>query len=281
MLGRTLFGIASLLSLSTPITNALPQSHQATSKEAKIDIVLHSPVRLTTNEQQKVKAEIREYGWETAEEIVRELYQDKGYFRVEVIPLRTPTIRTKTLVLQVNPGKRYHLVGITWRGNAALSESELAKLIPIELGEVFSRTKIAAGLNAVKKLYDSRGYINYACIPTPETNDDAATVAFVMVVDEGGQFRFGELDVQGIEEPHREILLNAWQGLHGRPYNAEDADNFFNHYFRSPWPKIRPENYTIRKIDEGDRSVNYSLQFVPYVRYLVGRNSQLEELKNP
>ena len=181
----------------------------------------------------------------------------------------------------MNPGKQYHLVRVSWRGNTAFSESELANLIPIQPGELFNRTKIAAGLKAAGKLYESRGYINFTCVPTPEMDDEAATLSFEMDVDEGGQFRFGELEVTGMEEAHREILLSAWQGLHGRPYNAADADEFFSRYFSSPWPNIRPENYLSRKIDEDNHSVDYSLQVVPWLRYRIRGNSQLELVESP
>jgi hypothetical protein len=83
-----------------------------------------------------------------------------------------------------------------------------------------------------------------------------------------------------MEEAHRGILLSAWQGLRGRPYNVEDADDFFNRYFRSPRPNIKPENYTVRRIDEANHSVNYSLQFVPWFRYRV-KGSRLEAVENP
>src|SRR5262249_40359222 len=161
------------------------------------------------------------------------------------------------------------LVRISWRGNKVFSESELASFIPFRPGELFNRAKIGRGLEAAQKLYYSRGFINYASIPEPEIDNKAATIAFVVEVDEGRQFRFGDLHVEGMEEAHREILLSAWQGLRGRPYNVEDADNFFNRYFRSPRPNIKPENYTVRKIDEANHFVNYSLQFVPYLRYRV------------
>jgi outer membrane protein assembly factor BamA len=104
---------------------------------------------------------------------------------------------------------------ISWRGNAALSQAELTKLVPFEPGELFRKSKIVEGLNSAKKLYDAQGYINYVVIPTPLTDDSAGTIAFEMVVDEGEQFRFGELDVQGMEEAHREILLSAMAGLAG------------------------------------------------------------------
>jgi outer membrane protein assembly factor BamA len=281
LLGRALFGIALLLSLWRLTADALPQSHSVASKDSSIDLVLRSPVHLTPAERRKLKRDILAYDSDTVAEIVRELYQDKGFFKAEVRVVRTPAITKKAVVIQVDPGKQYHLVGVSWRGNAALSQSELAKLIPFEPGELFSRTKIADGLNAAKKLYDSRGYINYTVVPTPETDDNAGTVAFVMDIDEGGQFRFGELDVQGMEQAQRQILLSAWQGLRGRPYNAEDANRFFNHYFRSPSPHINPTDIALRRIDERNRSVNYSLQFDPSIRYRVKRSSILEQAENP
>lgn len=280
MFGRTPFGIALLLCLPSLTSSAVAQSHQAASKEP-VDVVLRSPVQLTPIEHRKLQEKIRKYGWDSADEIVRELYQDKGYFKVEVIPIQTPTLTAEALVLQVDTGKQYHLIRISWRGNAALSQSELTSLIPFEPGELFSRTKITEGLNSARKLYYSRGYINYTCVPAANTDDDAGTIALDMDVDEGGQFRFGELDVQGMEEAHRQILLSAWQGLRDHPYSTKDADKFFNRFFRSPWPNIKPENYTIRKIEEFSHTVDYSLQFAPSIRYRVSANSHLELVESP
>jgi outer membrane protein assembly factor BamA len=276
-----LFGIGLLLNFWPLIAVALPQAHPAGSKDSGIDIVLRSPVQLTPTERRQLMRHVHLYDSDAVAELVRELYQNRGYFKAQVRVVRTPTPAKKALVIQVELGKQYHLVGVSWRGNTALSQSDLANLIPFEPGELFNRTKIADGLNAAKELYDSRGYINYTVIPTPLTDDDAGTVAFEMDADEGGQFRFGELDVQGMEQAHRQMLLSAWQGLQGRPYNAQDADEFFNHFFKSPWPHINPANLAVRRIDEGNRSVNYSLQFVPWIRYHITKSSRLEEVETP
>jgi len=280
-LGRTLVLIALLLAVLRRGANALPQSREAASKEVSIDVVVHSPVPLTLTERRKLKTKMCEFRLDTAAEIVRELYQDKGYFKAEVVPISTPSINTKALVLQVNPGRQYHLVGISWRGATVFPQSELATLIPVRQGELFSRTKFAAGLNGAKKLYESRGYINFTSVPLPEVDDQAGTIAFEIDVDEGEQFHFGELDVDGMEEAHREILVSAWQCLRGRPYNGEDADKFFNRYFRSPKPNIKPGNYTIREIDVHQLVVNYALRLVPSLRYRVRQNSQLELVAIP
>lgn len=282
-MGRILVAIALLVLDLCVAPISFSQFRETVGKEVSVDVVVHSPVTLTPTERQKMRAKIHQFGLDRAEdiaEIVRELYGDKGYFKADVVTVRTPTTKKNVLVLRVSPGKRYYLVRISWRGNTVFSESELANVIPFRPGELFNRTKVAEGVDAAQKLYYSRGFINYACIPEPEIDDAAATIAFKMDIDEGRQFRFGELQVEGMEVVHREILLSAWQGLRGRPYNEEDADKFFNRYFSSPWPNIRPENYTVRKIDEASHSVNYSLHFVPWLRYRV-KGSRLEAIENP
>jgi hypothetical protein len=55
----------------------------------------------------------------------------------------------------------------------------------------------------------------------------------------------------------------------------------FQAVFKSPRPNIRPEDYTIRQIDEANQLVNYSLKFVPNFRYCITRSSQLEPVEVP
>jgi outer membrane protein assembly factor BamA len=138
--------------------------------------------------------------------------------------------------------------------------------MPQQRGEIFNRSKIVFGLEAVKKLYSSHGYINYTSIPVPVIDDDRGTLGFEIDVDEGGQFHFGDLDIEGMEHEHREVLLSAWTQLHGKAFSQVDADEFFNRYFRSPLKWVRPENYTARHIDEANRLVNYELSVAPSIR---------------
>jgi outer membrane protein insertion porin family len=228
-------------------------------------------------------ASLRQVGWklsqeqpaaftmDTVQELVRETYQDRGYFKADVsaelTPIRDQSANAVAVLLQVSPGKQYHAAGISWRGMTVFSESELAKLIPVRAGELFNRSKMAGGLEAVRKMYTSEGYIDFTSIPIPQIDEEAGTVAFVIDVDEGGQFHFGELAVVGMQEEHRRILLSAWEGLRGQPYKTEAADKFFRRFFKSPFPNVTPGDYTIRNIDWYSHSVNYSLQLTPSLHY--------------
>jgi len=284
VLTRTLICV-SLLFLLVPCRAVCPPK-SVDSEGLKVKVLrlqIKTPVPLTPPERQKLIASLRRYGWkfsqeqsseftkDTAEELAREAYQDKGYIKADVstelVPIRAQGTNAVALVLKVRPGTQYHLTSVSWQGMTLFSESELAKLIPFSAGELFNRTKIANGLEAVRNLYDSRGYINFTSVPTPQIDDEAETVAFVIDVDEGGQFHFGDLEVAGMQEEHRRILLSAWEGLRGQTYRAGDAEKFFRRFFRSPLPNITPGDYTIRNVDERNHSVSYSLVLTPSLRY--------------
>jgi outer membrane protein insertion porin family len=283
VLSRNVIYVLLLLLSVAPAVGLAPVSGDASSLKVRVQrLEFKTPVPLSSSERQKLTASLRRAGWrlsqdqtpeftkDTAEELTREAYQDKGYFRAnvssELIPIRVPGTKAVALVLDVNPGRQYQLTGISWRGMTAFPESELEKLIPVHAGELFNRTKVAGGLDAAKKLYESKGFINFVSIPIPQIDDEAGTIAFVIDVDEGGQFHFGELDVQGMQEEHRRLLLSAWEGLRGQPFRGEEADKFFNRFFRSPLPNVRPEDYAVRHIDAYNHSVDYSLQLTPSLR---------------
>lgn len=240
-------------------------------------VIFESPVQLTTIERRKISAKVRELRLDDGEELVQEAYQDKGYFMAqawtELVPRATGG---NDLLIRVSPGRQYRLIQISWRGIALFSDSELSKLIPFHPGEIYNRSKIAEGLKALTNLYDSMGYINATYVPTPETNEDAGTVAFEIEVDEGGQYHFGELDVEGMDSSDREILISAWQQLHGSPYNKQKEEKFFGEYFRAPLSQIKPENYTFREVKQDEHVVNYSLHFVPWLRYRVSPTGELK-----
>ena len=253
---------------------------QPTGKVRVIRIQFQTPVPLTALEQQRLIGDLRKAGWkrwqeqtseftkDTAEELTRQLYLDKGYLKpqvsAELVPIPARNSKNSVaIVLKVTPGRQYYVTKISWQGVTVFPKYQLENLIPIKSGGVFNRTTIAKGLEAARDLYSSQGYVNFTSVPTPQVDDEAGTVAFVIEVDEGQQFRFGELEVEGMQEKHRQILLSAWENLRGSTYSAKSADEFFNRFFSSPLPNITPSNYTIRNIDERKHLVNYSLRLTP------------------
>ena len=282
MLVRILVCAWVLLGFALNLASAdTKSSSDQQSQSFKIQrIRFQSPVGLSSLVRQELLRECRKVGLrfapqttsellvENCEELVREAYQDKGYFKVKVSSdfSRVAERNVQDLIFEIEPGSQYSFSEIVWEGATVFDPAELNRLFSVNRGETFSRSKFAAGLEAVRRMYYSIGYINYIGVPAPLIDEEAKTIGFTIDVDEGGQFRFGCLTIVGMRPEHEKIVLNAWEGLRGQPYSSAEADRFFTRFLRSPLAWVKPEDYTSRHINEREHLVDYSLELAPRTR---------------
>jgi outer membrane protein assembly factor BamA len=152
-------------------------------------------------------------------ERVRAGWQNHGYFKVQVsdeasTATSTPIGQRVALSVHVDEGLQYNLGGITFRNNRAISNvNALRALFPIQDGEIFSRARIAVGLENLRKAYGAFGYINYTGVPDT-TFDDEKKLAFLEIdIDEGKQFYLTRVDILGLDGPsQREVLKDMRVG---------------------------------------------------------------------
>jgi outer membrane protein assembly factor BamA len=144
---------------------------------------------------------------EEAAERARAAYQDEGYFKAEVNAKALPIVTDKHLydiVIQIlTVGKQYRLEDLNIAKATSFPTQQLRDLFPIQRGEIFSREKIAAGLEALRRLYGSQGYINYTGVPDTEFDDDKATANLNINVDEGRQFLLRSVEALGVDSDTR------------------------------------------------------------------------------
>jgi outer membrane translocation and assembly module TamA len=239
-------------------------------------VVFHTPVPLPAAAERSIRQQLFHLAQavhstdqeaalgNAAEDIVREEYLNRGYFRTSVeAELQTAAdhgnVRTVELIFSIHPGKRYRMGDISWRGNSAISTQELAATMSVRRGEIFERQKIAAGLEKVRELYRSRGYVNFVSVPVPRIDEQRQIVSFDIDIDEGRQFLFGDLNLTGIEPKYSQMLLSAWSQLRGQPCNPKTADAFFRHYFTPFRSDVKPSDYVRFRINERTARVDYSL----------------------
>jgi outer membrane protein insertion porin family len=123
-------------------------------------------------------------------DLVRDAYQDHGYFKVDVsgpvVQMRGTKKRPAAdFVFEVHAGDLYRLKEIRWRNPGPFSESELDRLMRIQPGEIFSRAKIIAGLDSLRAAYDSKGYANFTAVPNTHIDEAARQIALEIDIDSG------------------------------------------------------------------------------------------------
>ena len=83
---------------------------------------------------------------------------------------------------------------ITFKNNKAISDvAGLRDLFPIKDGDIFSREKVAAGLENLRKSYVDLGYLNFTDVPDTVSDDAMGMISLEINMDEGKQFHVSNI----------------------------------------------------------------------------------------
>jgi outer membrane protein insertion porin family len=214
-------------------------------------------------------------------ERVRAEYQNRGYFKVLVEDPKTEIHDTghqgfHIPLLQSGPGKavditipieegdRYRLGTITFKNNKAIQNAAaLRSLFPIRDGDVFSREKIAKGLESLRKAYGEAGYINFTSVPDTKFDDEKKLVNLEIDVDEGKRFFVRRIEFEGNTTTRdkvirREIALEEGQVYNSRLWEMSLLRLNQLGYFE----QLKPDdpNTTERHLDEKNGTVDLTLK---------------------
>jgi outer membrane protein assembly factor BamA len=210
-------------------------SHKAlpSGPEVSIDNVSFSGfLQMPISDQDNIAASIRQeiHGdsldgvIEEALERVRAGWQNRGYFQVQVRgDARTLTRNAAdlhiALFVHVDENLQYRLNEITFK-HSNVDIDVLRSLFPIKAGDIFSREKIATGLENLRKAYGEMGYINLVVFPETRFDDERKTISLDVDLDSGKQFYVSEVNVLGLDEAARQQLLNDLPIQRGQVYNS-------------------------------------------------------------
>jgi hypothetical protein len=106
--------------------------------------------------------------------------------------------------------------------------AQLRDLFLLRSGDLFNATKFSRGLDNLRKLYGTRGYIDCVVNPVPRIDESLRTIDLVLELDEGKPYDFGQLYLEGVE-PHPgagKALLNSWKPLEGKRYNPLELQHW-------------------------------------------------------
>jgi len=90
--------------------------------------------------------------------------------------------------------------------------------------------KIRRGLEQLRRLYASRGYINFAPVPNTDADDENRVVTLRIDCGEGKQFHYGQLMVlrNELHQGDSERILKTWRFNVGDVYNGDEVEKFWS-----------------------------------------------------
>src|SRR6267154_704645 len=233
-------------------------------------------------------------------ERVRAEYQNRGYFKAGVSDPKTEIHDTghkgvHIPLVQAGPGKavditmpieegdKYRLGKITFKNNKAISNTAaLRTLFPLKDGDIFSREKIAKGLEALRKAYGQYGYINFTSIPSTTFDDDKKLAFLEVDVDEGKQFYVRRIEFTGNTTTRDKVIRRELALEEGGIYDSrlwELSLLRLNQLSYFDQLKSDDPNVTEKKLDEKNGQVDLTLKVKEKGKNSIGLNGGVSGLE--
>jgi outer membrane protein assembly factor BamA len=249
-----------LKKVKAPIRHVVFTNDADLSSDKKLEIVQR--LRAYEIVPKELASEMSSIAEET-DERVRAAFQDEGYFKAQVTSKAVRVVTDNQeydIVIPIRAvGRQYRLGDLNIVGAMAFSEVQLRDLFLIQRGEIFSRKKIAEGLDALRRLYGSQGYINFVPVPKTEFDDASGTADLEVSVDEGKQFRLRSVEVLSTDSETKARVLDDLAMKPGDIFSSEVWERTFTK-FRDLAQNPDP-NAVNKRLDEQNGLVDMVLDF--------------------
>jgi len=164
-------------------------------------------------------------------------------------------------IVPVTPGKQYAVSEVRWKGNSAVTTLEAAPYFHLTEGQPADAVRLMRDVDALIKLYRSRGYMTVQIKPDAQMDDEKNTVHYVINFAEGDLYKMGELEFLGVDSASKDRLRAAWTLREGEPYNAD-----YTRKFLDDAPRLLPKGlqYSIKlneELEAKDKTVEVTIQF--------------------
>jgi outer membrane protein insertion porin family len=150
-------------------------------------------------------------------------YQDNGYLRARV---QEPNIdidkknKEINISISIEEGSKYRVGKITSKSDDTVSENEVLKALQIKTGDVYSLSKVRAGVMSIGDIYSERGYAYADVNPITKINENSRTVDVSIEVDRGRKVYVGEITVIGNTRTLDNVIRREFRLKEGELFNS-------------------------------------------------------------
>jgi outer membrane protein insertion porin family len=165
-------------------------------------------------------------------EALTNFYQQKGYLRAQVKaePVEHVAADHMRVIYRVVLGPKGTFAGYKFEGNDHVAGTILTSAMTIRTAQfpfqtaAYSTKMLEDDIDSLKGVYQARGFLDAQI--TPHFNyyyQDVPQNLFVTLkIQEGQQTMVGKVDLQGVSDPQRKVLLSRLTNQPGRFYSPEN-----------------------------------------------------------
>lgn len=154
------------------------------------------------------------------------VYMDQGYINAKVgkpaISL-SPDKRLLFVAIPVEEGEQFTIGKVEFGGQLLDQEPELKRLVQSRGGELFSRSRVGADLQAAGDVYKDLGYAYANVTPLTTLDPERRIVDLTFEVQPGQKCRFERIDVVGNDKTRDKVVRRELRVYEGELFSASQV----------------------------------------------------------
>ncbi len=157
-------------------------------------------------------------------ENLRSFYLNQGYLEFTIDSTQvsiTPDKKDIFITVNLTEGKKFKVAEVKLAGDLIVPEAELAKLIKLKPGEVFSRERLTESTKLIQDRLGNEGYAFASINPVPEIDREKDEVTFTLYVDPGRRVYVRRIGIFGNTNTRDEVVRREMRQLESGWYNTE------------------------------------------------------------
>lgn len=193
----------------------------------------------------------------------RPLYEANGYLRVQFGQIQIEPAKDVTgliVSVKVNEGAQYKLHDVAIEGPVDRPR-DLVRLGKFKLDDVADFDRIEQGRKLIEQAVKGGGYFHARTAIRRDIDDTHHWVTVTVVITPGPLFRFGKLNIEGLDLNAEAEIRRLWGLKSGKAYNANYPDYFLSRVREDGYFDNLGETRSRAAVDEASHTVDVTLTF--------------------
>jgi outer membrane protein assembly factor BamA len=195
---------------------------------------------------------------------VKPLYDARGRIRASFPKITTERARDVEGVavhVTVDEGPSFELGDVKLENKSSVKNEDLLKTANFKKGDLANFDEINQGLDRIKKRLRREGYIRANATVARTIHDDKKNVDIAVNIEEGPQFTFNKLAIQGLDLEGEPAIRKLWAMKEGKPFNPEYPDYFLAQIKERGVFDNLGDTKASTQVNEQNRTVDVTLSF--------------------
>jgi len=136
------------------------------------------------------------------------------------IPFWKKTVDRYYVTINIEENDQYRVGEVKVTGNKQFNELVIRAILGLVPGEIFNEERLRKSFDNLKKLYGSRGYINFTAVPLQDFDETKKIVNLTVNVDEDRQFYVNRIAFAGNTTTRDKVIRREVMVEEGNIFNS-------------------------------------------------------------